>query len=70
MAITQTDINNMESKLVELASKGVVEYELDGFRVRFTNLGELRRAIAEAKSILAGNTVGNCFRARFNEASD
>lgn len=70
MAITQTDIDNMESMLVVLATQGYVEYEFDGARVRYTSLDQLQRAISQAKSVLALSQAGNCFKARLNEASD
>ena len=70
MAVTQSDIDAMETKLVELASGGFVEVEIAGRRVKFVDFEKLAKLIEYYKGQINSTTYGNPLKFQFNEVSE
>ncbi len=70
MAVTQAQIDTMESKLVELASGGFVEVEIAGRRVKFVDFEKLARLIEYYKGQINSTNYGNPLKFQFTEVSE
>jgi len=69
MAFSSTDLDNIETAIVEIATRGAAEVEINGRRLRYTKLSELLKLRDVVQSELNGATYGGSLAVRFDGAS-
>jgi len=70
MAYTQTDIDNAKAAIVTIITRGAVEVEINGRRVKFISLESLQKMIEIMEGELIGDNYGASMPIIFKEVMD
>jgi len=70
MAFTASDITAIETAIVDITTRGTVEIEINGRRVRYSDPLKLYQLLQIVKAEVNSETYGGCLPVKFKEVTD
>ncbi len=70
MAFSSADIITIETAIVDIASRGTVEVEINGRRVKYSDPLKLYKLLEIVKAEVSAETYGGCMPVEFTQVAD
>lgn len=70
MAYTETDLNNIRTAMVTIATRGSAEVEINGRRIRYLDITKLQTLLDTIEAAVNANNYGAMIDITFKEVAD